>query len=59
MLIVNISMSFSIEFFSNLQEMYNEADMTFKFKTWEHLVGNAIVGELIPNEFKDEIEAVV
>lgn len=39
--------------------MYNEADMTFKFKTWEHLVGNAIVGELIPNEFKDEIEAVV
>lgn len=44
---------------ASFAQMYNEADMTFKFKTWEHLVGNAIIGELIPNEFKDEIEAVL
>jgi hypothetical protein len=40
-------------------EMYNEADLSFKFKDWENLADNPILGELIPPEFADECKAVV
>jgi len=44
---------------ADFAKMYNESEMSFKFKSWDHLVGNAIIGELIPDPLKDECEAIL
>jgi len=44
---------------ASFAQMYNESDMSFKFKSWNNLVGNAIIGELIPNEISEECQSVL
>jgi len=44
---------------ASFAQMYNESDMSFKFKSWTQMAGNPIIGEIIPNEMKDECEAIL
>jgi len=44
---------------ASFAQMYNESDMTFKFKSWDHLAGNQVIGELIPKEFAEEVQSVL
>jgi len=44
---------------ASFAQMYNEADMTFKFRDWAHLVDNPIINELIPPWLADECKAVL
>jgi len=41
---------------ASFAQMYNEADLKFKFKSWENLVGNSLIKEFIPNQIADECE---
>jgi hypothetical protein len=44
---------------ASFAQMYNEADLVFKFKTWENLVGNELLTKLIPNRIATECEQVM
>jgi len=42
---------------ASFAQMYNESDMTFKFKSWNHLANNPVIGELVPKEFAEEVQS--
>jgi len=44
---------------ASFAQMYNDCDLTLKFKSFEQMAGNAIVAEVIPKELLDEFNNVL